>query len=185
MTNGFFAAAKATLRAFGSRAGNEATDPASVTPTHAGLAVALMLATQVATQIGPIAMVAPEVLPDVAVPFAISVAVQLVPFAVIVAGALWAKQRERVPMVVMLTALGLVVIQLSALTLSLTGFRSDAALVGIMAYMTGRASRTMLGFSIAGCIVAGLVVAVGVVAASILFYALPGAEAAAGAAELG
>lgn len=185
MTNGFFAAIGATLRAFGSRAGSEAANPAAVTWVHAAIALAIMLATQFSTQLGPIAMVAPELLSAMAVPFAISIAVQLVPFAVIVACAIWMKQPERLPMVVMLTALGLIVIQLTALTLSLANVRSDAALVGVMAYMTGRAARTMLGSSIAGAIVAGLVVAVGLVAASLLFYALPGAEPAIGAAGAG
>lgn len=185
MTRSFFAAIGATLRAFGSRAGNEATDPATVTWTHAALAVALMLAIQVATQMLPVAMVAPELLADLALPFAISVTVQVVPFAVLVASAIWTKQQARLPMVAMLVALGLIVIQLTALTLSLAGVRSDAALVGVMAYMTGRAARTMLGVSIAGAIVAGLVVAVGVVAASMLFYALPGAEPAIAAAGAG
>jgi hypothetical protein len=178
MANGFFAAIGATLRAFGSRAGNEATDPTSVTWAHAAIAIAIMLATQISTQMLPVAMVAPQLLTELALPFAISIAVQVVPFAVLVACAIWTKQSARLPMVVMLTALGLIVIQLTALALSLASVRSDAALVGVMAYMTGRAARTMLGASIVGAIVAGLVVAVGVVAASLLFYALPGSEVA-------
>lgn len=182
MANTYFAAMGATLRSFASRRGNEATDPATVTWGHAWFTVAVMLAAQVTTQMLPVAMVAPELLANLAMPFTISVAVQLVPFAVIIACAIWLKQQQRLPMLVLLTALGLIVIQFVALALSLAGVRSDAMLVGVMAYMVGRASWSMLGVSIVGAIIAGLVVAVGVVAASVLFFALPGAQPAIAAA---
>lgn len=185
MTNGFFAAARATLSAFGSRRGNEATDPARVSPAHATIAFVLMLVVLVGTQMLPIAAVAPELLEQMAAPLVISIAVQMVPFVVIAACAIWSKQRQRLPMLVMLTALGMAVIHVTSYLISLAGVRSDAALVGVMAYMVGRASWTMLGFSIAGAIVTGLVVAVGIVAASLLLFALPGAQSAFGGAGIG
>lgn len=167
--NGFFAAALASTRAFVSRERNAATDPTIASWSHATIAVAVLLVVVVATEILPAAIVVPQLLPELAGPMAISLVVHAVPFVVIVAGAIWSKQSERLPLVIMLLCIAMVLIQVTLFALSVANVRAEAAVVGVIAYMAGRASRTMLNFSIAGAVVTGLIVGVGTLAASQLF----------------
>jgi hypothetical protein len=174
---GFLAAALASTQAFVSRQRNAEIASSAVTWPQAIIAMVLILALLVLTEFLPFAVAIPEFMTSLLVLLFISIVVHAVPYFVLAPCAIWTKQRDRLPLVVMLVSIGLALIQIVSVAISFAGIRSDAALVGVMAYMSGRAARTMLNFSIMGAIVVGLIVAVGIVAASILFFALPGAQA--------
>ena len=184
MANGYLAAASASMRALsgGKRGATVPIDPAAVGWEHAVAAVALLAVVVVASVMAPAGELVMQFLPMLLEILFVTFATLAVPFLVLGVAATWSRQREKLPLLVMFTALSLILIQVTSLVLSLFGLSTSTALIGVTAYFVGRASRTVLGFSLGNSILVALLVAAGIFAASFLLLAMPSGHALLGAA---
>lgn len=173
---GFLAAARSSLRAFGGRSTADPVDPAAVTWGHALTAVAVLVVAVTASILLPAGDLIVQLLPIMANLLTVSFAILAVPFLMLAIVAVGTRQNEKLPLLVLFTALSLLVIQATSLALSLFGFNTSAALIGVTAFFVGRAARTVLGVSVGNAILVALLTAAGIFAASFLFFALPDAQ---------
>jgi hypothetical protein len=179
MANGFFAAAKASMNAFGGtrRRPGPPIDPSAVGWGDAAIGVAILVGVVAISIVAPGAGIILQFLPQLFDILLVTFLTLAVPFVVLVVAALWVGQREKLPLLVLFTSLSLLLIQVTSFALSFLNMSTSTALIGVTAVFVGRAARTVLGFSIGLSILVGAITAVGIFAASMLLLLLPTGQA--------
>lgn len=177
MANGFYRAIDVVSRAVFGKAPAPGDAAASVTWTHAVTGIVVLAVLQAAILMVPFAGMLPEALRVVVDFAAVALIMLAVPFVVLGGAALLLNKREKLPALFLFLALVLAISQIVGLVLGALGVSSGTALIGILAFFTARASKSLLGVGWGGAILIGALVAVGTFAASFLFLALPTGQA--------
>lgn len=177
MASRFMAAAAESYRAYGPGKNARPLDFTRVTWNEAVPAVALLVVAQAVMLAGSFGSALMDYLPYLFDLGLVTLVAFAVPFAVVVAWALWTRQPERAPLLVMYVAIVLLMVQVLSLILSYFGLQTSSALVAVTAVFVGRAIRIVLGASIPMAILAGVLVALGTFGAGLLLLVLPTGQA--------
>ena len=179
MANGFLSAAKASMNAFGGtrKQPGPPVDAAAVSWTDALIGVVLLVAVTVIGVVAPgggIIAQFPQQLFDILLVTFLSLAV---PFVVLAVAASWVRQGEKLPLLMLFTAISLLLILVTMFVLSFVNVSRSNALTGVAAFFVGRAARKALGFSLGQSILVGAITAVAIFAASFVLVLLPTGQA--------
>ena len=177
MANGFLGAVDVATRAAFGRAPATADSASTVSWTHAVTGIVGMVILQAVLLVVPFAGALPEALRAVVDFGVLALVMTAVPFIVVGAAALLLNKREQLPALFLFLALVLAISQIVGLVLGALGVSSGTALIGILAFFTARASKSLLGVGWGGAILIGALVAAGTFGASFLFLALPTGQA--------
>lgn len=179
MANRFLTAAKAAMNAFGGtgKRPGPLLDPAAVSWGDAVIGVAILIVVTAIGIVAPAGGIILQFLPQLFDILLVSVLTMAVPFVVLIVCAVSTGQHEKLPLLVLFTALTLLLINLTSFALSFLNISTSSALIAVTSVFVGRAANKALGFSLGMSILVGAITGAGIFAASLVLLALPTGQA--------